>query len=262
MRAPTLAALIAYHGHRFHGFQRQGELPTVEGALRAAIEAATGAAPIGLVPASRTDAGVHAAGQLVSFRLADPPPAAPLRTHINAALPPGIYLRDLWRAHDRFNARAQALEKRYRYLIDTRGGEGPAAETCLRMEEPLDLGQMRAAAALLSGKHDFTSFRASGCRARSPICELTSIRVAACDHLIAVEVVGDRFLRRMVRNIVGLMIAIGGGVRATREISEILAARSRAAAAGTAPARGLTLLAVSYGPECLRAGGAGDGSCG
>jgi tRNA pseudouridine38-40 synthase len=182
---------------------------------------------------------------------------------MNAELPAAIYVRHLWRAAPRFNARALSLEKRYRYLIDTRGGPGLAGETCLRVEGQPRLEAMRAAAAQLVGAHDFSSFRASGCRARAPECHLRQLRIRSCAHLVAFDVEGDRFLRKMVRNLVGWLLDVGAGDREVGETAEVLRSRARAAAGHTAPARGLTLMQVRYPPESdsRSVGGSTDTSC-
>lgn len=259
MRPPTLACLTAYRGDLFHGFARQGELPTVELALRRAIAAATGRDPIALAVAGRTDAGVHARAQVVSFRLIDPPPPAALRSAINARLPPGVLIRGCARVSPRFHARSCALTKRYRYRIERAAGDPNAQRRAWRLDQPLDLDAMTEAAAALIGRHDFAGFR-SGDAVGLSICRVDAVRLRARGPLILVDLEADRFLRRMARAMVGLLVEVGSGARPIAPIvdwraSGVLATRPR-----VAPARGLYLQRVRYAAGLFEVGVAIDGS--
>ncbi|RXH56600.1 tRNA pseudouridine synthase A [Granulicella sibirica] len=272
-------ATISYDGTPFHGWQVQPGRHTVQGTLAAALQRISGeiVLPQG---SGRTDAGVHALGQVASFELTAPIPAPNLHHALNRALPPSIRLLSLEAAPPRFHARHSAVRKTYEYRIVPRIS---AAETiCSPMLAPyvwacpyrLDVGAMSEAAAHVLGTHDFTSFAAvdpdESCRTaresepqegeqgrlnRKGSCLPTpNIRTVlasewtlhADEPLLRYRVTGSGFLHHMVRNLVGTFVEIGVGRLRASEMPSILAARDRRTAGPTAPARGLFLVEVDY----------------
>ncbi len=245
---------LAYDGRPFRGFAVQRGLPTVAGALTSALERTLGA-PVALAVAGRTDAGVHAWGQVVSF---DAPAEAfdpdALQRSLNRQLAPTIAVRAVAEAPADFHARFSATARRYRYTVVNRAVPDPSlAATAWHVASPLDLGALRLACDPLVGEHDFTSF----CRApkgaeegASLVRRVTEARwVAAGDGILAFEIEASAFCQQMVRAIVGTLVAVGLGRRRAGDLSAVIAARRRSAAERVAPAHGLCLLLVRYGAE-------------
>lgn len=247
---PTFKLTLEYDGARFAGWQTQREgLRTVQGELmRALAEIATG--PLRLMGAGRTDRGVHAEGQVASaaFETRLDPPT--LRRALNAKLPDDLAVLAVELRHDGFDARRDAIAKRYRYQVWNAALPSPLrAARFHQVREPLDLGALRAGAALVLGEHDFASFRGTGSAVKTSVRTLQLADVSGergGELRFAFE--GDGFLRHMVRNLVGTLLEVGLGRRAPSWVAEVLAARDRAAAGPTAPACGLTLEWVRY-PE-------------
>jgi tRNA pseudouridine38-40 synthase len=237
---------LAYDGGDFHGWQMQPRGSTVQGALLAACRQVLGE-HVRVVAASRTDAGVHARGQVVSVQTDAPLLAASLARALNAVLPAAIRVREAADAPAAFDARRWAVGKRYLYLIDG----GPVANPFLRrfawhVPVPLDQVAMVQSLRALRGHHDFSAFCAAPGRGRSPLCALRSARLRRRRHVVAIALSADSFLHHMVRNIVGSLVEVGRGARPAHWLSEVLAGRDRTRAGPTAPARGLTLLSVQY----------------
>ncbi len=242
----TLRLLLAYDGTGLAGWQIQPDRPTVQGLLIGALQRILGQRPR-LVGASRTDAGVHALGQVASLETSSALPAPVVARALNALLPAAIRVLDCREAPAGFDARRRALRKRYLYLID----EGPVADPFLRryawhVPHGLDARAMAEALGLLRGTHDFSAFCAAPGRDRSPTCTLLSTRVIRRRHRLGIVVAADSFLHRMVRNIVGTLVETGRGARPPGGMAEVLASRDRARAGPTAPPQGLTLLRVLY----------------
>lgn len=200
-----------------------------------------------LVGASRTDAGVHALGQVASVE--SPAPLAPrtVLAALNARLPHDIRVLAARAVPRDFDARRTARLKRYGYLLET----GPVASPFLRdrawhVGRPLDAVAMARALAPLRGKHDFAAFCAAPGRGRDPACAVHSVRVVARGHRVGVLMSADAFLHHMVRNVVGTLVEVGLGRRPPRWVADVLAGRDRRAAGPTAPADGLYLLRVLY----------------
>jgi tRNA pseudouridine38-40 synthase len=265
----TWKLTLTYDGSPFSGWQVQPSQPTVQGKLAAAIEHITGETvlPQG---SGRTDAGVHALGQVASFALAAPIPAANLLRALNRALPPAIRVLTAEPAPPGFHARHNALRKTYEYRIFERRilpensthericspFLAPYAWDC---RWPLNLAPMQQAATRLLGTHDFTSFAATdpdltqrteaAASAPNPIKTIHASTLTREDGLLRYRVTGSGFLHHMVRNIVGTLVEIGRGALPAQEIPRILAARDRSAASPTAPAQGLYLVSVEYPAE-------------
>lgn len=250
----AIALTVAYDGSRFAGFARQPGLQTVQGRIESAL-ATVLRREVGTTGAGRTDAGVHALAQVVSFDAAgDEPDCARLRRSLDALTGDGIVVRDVRWARAGFSARFDAVAREYRYRI-VDGPVPPLFLASAAWHEPhvLDIASMAEAAAALVGEHDFRSF----CVAESAEGKRTFRRVDALEvtrevHLgeacIVVRVVGNAFLHSMVRVIVGTLVEVGSGRRPAEWVGSALAACDRAAAGPTAPALGLTLWGVSY-PE-------------
>lgn len=251
---------LAYDGTDFFGWQVQPGLRTIQGELREAIERVTGeqVLPQG---SGRTDAGVHALGQVASFPLAAPIPPRSLARALNRVLPASIRVLGAEYASESFHARHSARTKTYEYRI-FQGEICPPmmARYVYACARPMNVDAMRRAASRLMGEHDFTSFAASDPDRAARIAEIASrgedrpgnIRKihqsewATEGKLLIYRVGGNGFLHHMVRNFVGTLLDIGCGRRSEEVIEQILAARSRQAAGPTAPARGLFLIEVVY----------------
>lgn len=245
-----VALAIEYLGTNYHGFQTQASgVVTVQQSLEKALSAVANE-PITLVCAGRTDAGVHATAQVVHFdTLAERPEKAWVRG-TRAHLPLDISVRWARPVVPAFHARFSARARSYRYLISDRSTYSALLHQQLTWSrKPLNEQLMRAAAQCLIGTHDFTSFRASQCQARSPVRTIEHLDIVRRGELIIVEVKANAFLHHMVRNIVGALMAIGAGEAPPGWMAEILAACDRSQGGVTARPFGLHLVAVDYPDE-------------
>jgi tRNA pseudouridine38-40 synthase len=248
---------VSYLGAPFHGFARQEGLPTVQGSLEAALGTALRReAPV--TGAGRTDSGVHATGQVVSFAASrdELPAPAVLTRSIDALTPAGIAVRDVRLARPDADARFSATGRRYRYRISV-GPVRPVLTAGLvwRVRGALDIEAMRAAAAVLVGEHDFASFCvASSAAGARTVRDIEVLEIAEADlggePVLEVAVEGRSFLHSMVRIVVGTLVGAGRGTWSPERVADALAARDRAAAGPTAPARGLVLERVWY-PDAI-----------
>jgi tRNA pseudouridine38-40 synthase len=241
---------IEYDGTAYCGWQRQAGDPTIQETIEAALAAMVNH-PVTLIGAGRTDAGVHALGQVAHFKADTRLTAEVFLKGLNSLLPDDIVIRDSQSVPDSFHARYSARGKHYRYRIRNR--KLPAAigrHYAWHVRQPLDLVAMARAAAGLCGPHDFKSFEGAGSPRRSTVRTVFRCEVNPChDDLLHLDIQGDGFLRHMVRNIAGTLVEIGSGRRAADDMPAILAARDRHRAGITAPARGLFLVRVDYGEE-------------
>jgi len=244
-----LAAGIEYDGSRYNGWQRQrvgrGVQELVDNALsRVANE------PVESACAGRTDTGVHATAQVVHF---DTSASRELRgwlLGVNSNLPDDINATWIRPVPPDFHARYSALARRYRYVILNRLVRSALfRERAWWVHQPLSEAAMRDGARRLLGEHDFSAFRAAGCQARTPRRELTAITIERHGDWLALTIEANAFLQNMVRNIVGLLVAIGTGEREPAWAGEVLAGRDRTQGGVTAPPQGLTLIGVDYPPE-------------
>ena len=241
----SIAVLLAYDGGAYHGWQVQAEARTVQGVVAEALRPLTGGSR--LVGASRTDAGVHALGQVASFdapgRL--PPPA--IQAALNATLPRDIRVLGTREVPEGFDARRSARLKRYGYLIETAPVSSPFHRGYVwPLPRALDAGAMRRALAVVRGAHDFSAFQASAGRDRHPVCTIRAARLVQRGSRLGVILSADAFLHHMVRNIVGTVVEVGAGRRSPEWVEEVLAGRDRRLAGPTAPPQGLVLLGVRY----------------
>jgi len=200
-----------------------------------------------VIAAGRTDAGVHALGQVVSFKTDKAlAPDTWLRA-LNANLPEDICVRAVEPAADDFHARYSAIRKRYEYRILNRPERSALERTrAWHVYGKLDLNIMRAAAVHLTGTHDFSSFQGHPTDVENPVCALSTLDILRDGELVRIVLEGDRFLKQMVRAIVGTLVEAGQGKRTPEEIKRILEAKDRRAAGYTAPAQGLYLVSVTY----------------
>jgi tRNA pseudouridine38-40 synthase len=206
-----------------------------------------GTAPPVVNGASRTDAGVHAYGQVASVQLAVSHDAGAIQRALNVRLPVDVRVLDVRDAPEGFHARYDARGKAYRYHVVTAPVATPFERWFVwHAPGPRDVEAMRQAAAVLVGRHDFASFQATGSSVPDAVRTITRLEIQEAPGALVFEVDGDGFLRHMVRAIVGTLCEMGSGSRDAAAMSEILAARSRPAAGRTAPASGLTLVEVRY----------------
>lgn len=243
-----IALGIAYRGARYHGWQSQPDGRTVQDVLERAL-GQFAATPVGTLCAGRTDAGVHAFNQVVHF---DAPVERDEFSWVrgtNRYLPDDVAVQWCRRVDARFHARNSAHGRRYRFVI-LEAPVRPAIEAgaCGWVFRPLDGDAMRAAAAHLIGEHDFSSFRAAGCQALTPVKTMRSIGVERRGAYWRIEFDASAFLHHMVRNIVGCLVAVGSGRQRPEWMAEVLAARSRDAAAPTFPPDGLYFVGPYYDP--------------
>jgi tRNA pseudouridine38-40 synthase len=243
----TFRLLVAYDGTAFRGWQRQPGQRTVQGVLEEALAGALGVPAVTLKGAGRTDAGVHARGQVASFRAECRLPARALAPLVGPRLPSDVRVREAREAPEGFDARRSAIGRRYSYrlLRDEEPVLGRFAWTPRRWPEAAALEH---ATRVLEGAHDFSSFRSSGSTDGPPTCHVGRARWREWEGGIELEIVADRFLYHMVRSIVGTALAAAGGADPAEAMRNVLAARDRAAAGVTAPARGLCFEQVFY-PE-------------
>ncbi|HRX89827.1 MAG TPA: tRNA pseudouridine(38-40) synthase TruA [Steroidobacteraceae bacterium] len=246
---PRIALGLEYDGARFAGWQRQLGLTTVQGAVEQALECVADHT-VSCTVAGRTDAGVHAAAQVIHFDSDAPRTLRNWRLGANSYLPATVSV--LWAevVPVEFHARFSALARTYRYLILNRNSRSAlAAGRATWIHRPIDAALMHTAAQGLVGEHDFTSFRALACQSRSPIRRVERIAVVRRGDWIEVTVTANAFLQHMVRNIVGLLVSVGWGDSPIERVAEVLAARDRTQNAATAPPEGLYLIGVRYPPE-------------
>ncbi len=250
---PRWKLTLEYHGGPFRGWQRQEDLPSVQGAVEAALRRLEPDAP-GIVGAGRTDAGVHATGQVAHCDLARDWDPFRLAEALNHHLRPDpVAVLSAERAADDFHARFDAIERRYLYRVVTRRAPLTIERgLAWRVPYPLDAGAMQEAAAHLVGNHDFTTFRSSICQAKSPVKTLDALDVKAEGDEVFFEVRARSFLHNQVRSFVGTLERVGAGKWRPERVAEALAARDRAACGPVAPPDGLYLEAVRYYPTPSR----------
>lgn len=241
-----IAVGIEYDGSGFAGWQSQQSLRTVQAVLEEAL-GAVAARPVSLVCAGRTDAGVHARAQVAHFDTESERSARSWILGANSAAPQDVAVSWALTVPAHFHARYSATERIYRYLVLNRTARSAlSAARAAWITRALDAERMAAAAAHLVGEHDFSAFRSSECQARSPIRRLTRLAVERRGDWIVIEAAANAFLHHMVRNIAGLLIAVGKGDEPPDWARAVLAGRDRTRGAATAPAAGLYLWEVQY----------------
>lgn len=247
---PRYRITIEYDGTPFVGWQTQAAGRSVQSCLTAAILKFAGEEVV-VRGAGRTDAGVHALGQVAHFNLARTWPVETVRAAVNFHLKPDpIAILECAVVADDFDARFSATARHYRYRILAR----PAQPVLDRdrvwwVPQPLDVARMAEAAQVLVGRHDFTTFRAAACQAKSPVKTLDRLDVTAAGEEIRIEASARSFLHHQVRSMAGSLKLVGEGKWSREDLAAALAARNRAACGVVAPARGLYLMRVDYGPR-------------
>ena len=244
---PTVKLVLAYDGTRYAGWQLQQNGPSIQAAVERALSTLH-KEPVRITGAGRTDAGVHALGQVASFAVERPLPVAAYVKGMNDLLPEDIAVREAEVREGPFDARRDSRGKRYRYRIDNGPNRAPLSRReAWQLFRPLDAAAMRVAAAPLLGRHDFGAFRASSCEAQHAVRELRRLDVIG-EGGGRIEVVAEAtaFLKHMVRNIVGTLVDVGLGARSAASMADLLARRDRTLAGRTAPPQGLVLEEVFY----------------
>lgn len=244
-----IALGIEYDGSAYSGWQAQTGSRTVQGCVEHALSRVADH-PVRVVCAGRTDAGVHAAGQIVHFDSEAPRTPRAWVLGANSNLPPDIAVQWMQAVDDGFHARFRAQARSYRYVILNRPVRSALhRERCAWVHAPLDETRMQAAARHLIGEHDFSAYRALACQAKSPVRTVTDLEVARQGERVSIRIRANAFLHHMVRNIAGVLIAIGKGEHAPDWARDVLESRDRALGGVTAPPQGLTLESVEYPAE-------------
>ncbi|WP_417761623.1 tRNA pseudouridine(38-40) synthase TruA [Shewanella sp.] len=243
-----IALGVEYDGNGFFGWQRQNEVDSVQGQLERVLSQIANE-PIELQCAGRTDAGVHATGQVVHFDTNAVRNVGAWTMGVNANLPDNIAVRWAQEVDDEFHARFSATARRYRYIIFNHNYRpGILRRGVSHYHGELDEQKMHHAAQQLIGEHDFTSFRAVQCQSRTPFRNVHRVDVIRRGNFVIVDISANAFLHHMVRNIVGSLLEVGYGNKPEAWIAEVLAEKDRTKAAATAKPHGLYLVDVTY-PE-------------
>lgn len=241
-----IALGIEYNGHDFYGWQAQRGLPTIQGTLEEALSKIANEA-VYLTCAGRTDAGVHATGQIVHFDTRAKRHLDAWVWGTNAYLPSSIAVHFARQVPYQFHARFAAIARRYCYVILNH----PIRPAILTTRAswcyyPLDVERMQQAAKYLIGEQDFSSFRSSQCNSKTPMRNVTDVVIKRYGEFVVFEIEANAFLHHMVRNIAGTLMRIGAGLQSPEWMYEVLMAKDRKAAAETAPPDGLYLTQVRY----------------
>lgn len=241
-----IAIGIEYDGSRFHGWQFQPGLDTVQGALEAAVGAIAGE-PVSVIAAGRTDAGVHALEQVAHFDTAALRPLQAWVRGVNSHLPSAVAVRWAAPVADDFHARFSAVSRRYRYVLFNHPVR-PALNAAKVgwFHRLLNVAHMNAAAAHLIGTHDYSSFRSSECQAKSPVKTLHEVSVQRLGDFITFDLCGTGFLHHMVRNIVGSLLWVGYGKETADWFAQLIELRDRTHAAPTFGPEGLYFVNAGY----------------
>ena len=270
----VLKLVLAYDGSAYAGWQRQTNGRSIQGLIEEALSQIDGA-PVMVAGAGRTDAGVHALGQVASARVATTLDHATLKRALNAILPRDVRVVSLEDAADQFHARYSASGKTYEYWIWQGDVLPPLLRAvCWQIARPLDVAAMDAAARLLEGRHDFSAFQSARSRITMSVRSIWSARVAVgtvrsaevvspfeaasgvvSGRPVVVRIEGDGFLRHMVRAVVGTLVEVGDHRRDVDSITALLDRGDRREAGPTAPPHGLVLVRVCYGPAVAPDGG-------
>ena len=244
------ALIVAYNGQPYHGWQFQdAAIPTVQRDLTRAVSKVADTT-VSLHCAGRTDAGVHATGQVVHFDTEAQRPSKAWMMGVNTHLGDDISVEWAGQVADDFDARRTAIARRYVYLIHNHKARSALMPGYLTHElRPLNAGLMDEAARALLGKQDFSAFRAASCQSVSPVRHVSRIRVHRSGDLVMIDITANAFLHHMVRNIAGALVDVGAGAHSPAWIAELMEAKDRNAAGVTAPPNGLYLVDVRYPDE-------------
>jgi tRNA pseudouridine38-40 synthase len=241
---------VEYDGTHFCGWQHQPNLRTLEDAFATAIGTVADH-PISLICGGRTDAGVHAAGQVIHFETEATRSARAWVLGTNANLDRKASVHWAMPVPDYFHARFSAIRRHYRYSIFNRGARSALHQgRTTWVQAPLDVARMHEGAQHLVGEHDFSAFRAAECQSNSPVRRIDHLTVQRAGELVYIDVAANAFLHHMVRNIAGLLIEVGRGLRGADEVKTLLEGRDRRRNAPTADPEGLCLQRIEY-PEAF-----------
>ena len=241
-----LKLTIEYDGTAYAGWRRQPNQSTVQSAIEDALRSIT-QTDITVTGAGRTDAGVHALGQVASFESGNAFSPADWTRALNAVLPKDVCILSTEEVPETFHARYSAKWKIYEYrILNRKERSALAVNRAWHLHSLLNLAAMREAGGHLVGKHDFASFQGHPTDTEDTVCDITSLEVTQKGHVVRLAIQADRFLKQMVRAIVGTLVEVGQGKREPRSLQDVLAARDRRAAGYTAPAHGLYLVHVEY----------------
>lgn len=241
-----IALGIEYDGAQHYGWQRQREVPSVQEHLEKALSTVANT-PIEVQCAGRTDAGVHATGQVVHFDCEAARPLKAWTMGVNANLPSSVAVKWCVHVSDDFNARFSATGRRYRYVIYNHKMRPAILEQGItHIHRPLNEQLMHEAAQALLGEQDFSAFRAALCQSKTPFRNVTNVTVSRHGAFVVVDISANAFLHHMVRNIVGSLVEIGSGHQPVDWIATLLAGRDRTLSAATAKPNGLYLVKVDY----------------
>jgi tRNA pseudouridine38-40 synthase len=243
----NIKLVIEYDGGAYHGWQIQPGLRTIQGVIREKIAQIT-QTDVNLIGAGRTDAGVHALGQVANFKTENTIVVEALQRGLNGLLAPDIVITAAEEVGEEFHARFSAHSKVYEYrILNQPYPSALSRHYAWFIQRELDIAAMRKCAATLIGSHDFSSFRASGDESRHSIREVFCLEIERrAENLLTVTIKANAFLREMVRSIVGTLVDVGQGKTSPEEFLEIFQAHDRRRAGMTAPAHGLFLVAVIY----------------
>lgn len=242
----NLKCIVAYDGTNYHGFQRQENALAIQEVIEKSIKNLI-KKEVKIIGASRTDSGVHAKGQVFNLNLESSIPTDRFALALNTKLPDDIVIVDVCEVDSDFHARYNNCDKVYEYQLYNDRLPSPFYRNyAYHVYHKLDIDLMRKGAEFLLGKHDFSSFRNSGCNSKTPIRRIFDINIDKKDKLIILTIHGDGFLYNMVRIIVGTLVKVGIGKLKSNEVYNILKAKDRKKAGPTAPAQGLILKKINY----------------
>lgn len=241
-----IALVVEYDGRYYHGFQWQTNLPTIQAELEQAIRKLTGESNR-VIAASRTDAGVHARGQVVSFRTKSTLPPQTFIRALNYYLPNDIAVKNACKVDTELNVRREALSREYEYKILNSSVRSPLARSsAYQVTKELDIEFMNKACQFLKGKHDFTSFAAASGRLGSTMRNVYEANMTRENNLVTFHIIANAFLTHQVRNTVGLLIRVGLGKVGLEEFRQTMEAKTPGIAGPTAPAYGLCLTKINF----------------
>ena len=237
---------IEYDGTRYHGWQIQSTGETIQSVLEKAVSTFFGK-PTRIIGSGRTDAGVHALGQVANFFCDQEPDPHRLQRGLNALTPEDITIKEVTIVPDSFDARRDGRSRLYEYRILNRSTPSPFhLNRAWHVHDPLDVQSIREAIRFLEGEHDFSAFQAAGCDAIHPVRKIYRTSLDERNELLVYTIEATAFLRHMLRNIVGTLVEIGRKQRTPESFAELLRVRDRTKAGPTAPAHGLFLMEVKY----------------
>ncbi|OGV28932.1 MAG: tRNA pseudouridine(38-40) synthase TruA [Legionellales bacterium RIFCSPHIGHO2_12_FULL_35_11] len=244
-----IVLVIEYDGSQYHGWQEQVGLKTLQSTLEKAISSVANH-EVKVVCAGRTDTGVHASNQVIHFDSENHRSIRAWVYGVNSALPKDICVKWGKEISDEFHARFSAISRKYRYIIHNSAVRPALLRSNITWQyRQLDAHLMHEAAQCLRGEHDFTSYRSVECQAKTPMRNISEISVKRIDDLILIDIKANAFLHHMVRNIAGVLIAIGSGKKTVNWSNEVLLSKNRKLGAETAPPYGLYLMGVTYPKE-------------